>query len=433
MIWNPAQETIERKEIRKNQLRSLKALLVHVYRNVRFYRDKFDKAGIKPEDIKTLEDLARVPFTTKDELRDTYPFGLLAVPREEVFEIHTSSGTTGTPVLGAYTRADIELWSEGMARTLSAAGAAPGDVVHNAYGYGLFTGGLGVHYGARKIGLCIIPISSGNTKRQLLLMRDFNSSLLACTPSYALYMAEVAREEGIEISSLSLKAGVFGAEPWSETMRAEIEKTLKLKAHDIYGLTEIIGPGVAYECGENKGLHINEDFFYPEVVGPSSGEVLPEGEKGELVLTTLTREGTPLIRYKTRDITYLMSGPCSCGRTLTRMHRLLGRTDDMLIIRGVNVFPSQIEQVLMKIEGTLPHYQIVVDRSSSKLDELEVDVEVDERLFSDETKNLESLRDFIAEELKGRLGISARVRLVEPKSLARSEGKAKRVVDKRQS
>lgn len=433
MIWNPAKETIERKEIRKNQLRSLKALLVHVYRNVRFYRDKFDKAGIKPEDIKTLEDLARVPFTTKDELRDTYPFGLLAVPREEVFEIHTSSGTTGTPVLGAYTRADIELWSEGMARTLSAAGAAPGDVVHNAYGYGLFTGGLGVHYGARKIGLCIIPISSGNTKRQLLLMRDFNSSLLACTPSYALYMAEVAREEGIEISSLSLKAGVFGAEPWSETMRAEIEKTLKLKAHDIYGLTEIIGPGVAYECGENKGLHINEDFFYPEVVGPSSGEVLPEGEKGELVLTTLTREGTPLIRYKTRDITYLMSGPCSCGRTLTRMHRLLGRTDDMLIIRGVNVFPSQIEQVLMKIEGTLPHYQIVVDRSGSKLDELEVDVEVDERLFSDETKNLESLRDFIAEELKGRLGISARVRLVEPKSLARSEGKAKRVVDKRQS
>lgn len=433
MIWNPAQETIERKEIRKNQLRSLKALLVHVYRNVRFYRDKFDKAGIKPEDIKTLEDLARVPFTTKDELRDTYPFGLLAVPREEVYEIHTSSGTTGTPVLGAYTRADIELWSEGMARTLSAAGAAPGDVVHNAYGYGLFTGGLGVHYGARKIGLCIIPISSGNTKRQLLLMRDFNSSLLACTPSYALYMAEVAREEGIEISSLSLKAGVFGAEPWSETMRAEIEKTLKLKAHDIYGLTEIIGPGVAYECGENKGLHINEDFFYPEVVCPSSGEVLPEGEKGELVLTTLTREGTPLIRYKTRDITYLMSGPCSCGRTLTRMHRLLGRTDDMLIIRGVNVFPSQIEQVLMKIEGTLPHYQIVVDRSSSKLDELEVDVEVDERLFSDETKNLESLRDFIAEELKGRLGISARVRLVEPKSLARSEGKAKRVVDKRQS
>lgn len=433
MIWNPAKETIERKEIRKNQLRSLKALLVHVYRNVRFYRDKFDKAGIKPEDIKTLEDLARVPFTTKDELRDTYPFGLLAVPREEVYEIHTSSGTTGTPVLGAYTRADIELWSEGMARTLSAAGAAPGDVVHNAYGYGLFTGGLGVHYGARKIGLCIIPISSGNTKRQLLLMRDFNSSLLACTPSYALYMAEVAREEGIEISSLSLKAGVFGAEPWSETMRAEIEKTLKLKAHDIYGLTEIIGPGVAYECGENKGLHINEDFFYPEVVGPSSGEVLPEGEKGELVLTTLTREGTPLIRYKTRDITYLMSGPCSCGRTLTRMHRLLGRTDDMLIIRGVNVFPSQIEQVLMKIEGTLPHYQIVVDRSGSKLDELEVDVEVDERLFSDETKNLESLRDFIAEELKGRLGISARVRLVEPKSLARSEGKAKRVVDKRQS
>ena len=433
MIWNPAKETIERKEIRKNQLRSLKALLVHVYRNVRFYRDKFDKAGIKPEDIKTLEDLARVPFTTKDELRDTYPFGLLAVPREEIFEIHTSSGTTGTPVLGAYTRADIELWSEGMARTLSAAGAAPGDVVHNAYGYGLFTGGLGVHYGARKIGLCIIPISSGNTKRQLLLMRDFNSSLLACTPSYALYMAEVAREEGIEISSLSLKAGVFGAEPWSETMRAEIEKTLKLKAHDIYGLTEIIGPGVAYECGENKGLHINEDFFYPEVVGPSSGEVLPEGEKGELVLTTLTREGTPLIRYKTRDITYLMSGPCSCGRTLTRMHRLLGRTDDMLIIRGVNVFPSQIEQVLMKIEGTLPHYQIVVDRSGSKLDELEVDVEVDERLFSDETKNLESLRDFIAEELKGRLGISARVRLVEPKSLARSEGKAKRVVDKRQS
>jgi len=432
LIWNKNRESLQRGELEGIQLRSLQILLEKLYNNVPFYRNKFDKAGVKPGDLKSLADLGKFPFTTKDELRDTYPFGLLAIPKEEIVEVHTSSGTTGIPVLGAYSRGDIELWSESMARTLAAAGAGPGDIIQNAYGYGLFTGGLGVHYGARKLGLCVIPISAGNTKRQLMVMKDFQATILACTPSYALYMAEAAREEGFDLKELSLKSGIFGAEPWSEGMREEIKKALNIKAHDIYGLTEIIGPGVACECENNDGLHIQEDLFYPEIVDPVTGEVLPDGEPGELVLTTLTKEGTPLLRYKTRDITYLMREPCSCGRTLTRMHRLLGRTDDMIIIRGVNLFPSQIEQVLLNIEGTLPHYQIIIDRSRAWLDELEVDVEVDSSIFSDETKKLEELRDLIGRELKNTLGVQARIRLVEPKTLARSEGKAKRVLDKRQ-
>jgi phenylacetate-CoA ligase len=431
MIWNTEAECADRNDREKKQLESLRTLTERVYKNVPFYRRKFDEAGVKPADIGKLSDIAKLPFTTKEELRETYPYGLLAVDESEIVEVHMSSGTTGTPVVDAYTKNDIDIWSESMARTLAMAGTGEDDIVQNAYGYGLFTGGLGVHYGARRIGANVIPASSGNTKRQLMIMRDFGTTILTCTPSYSLYLAEAAEEEGMDFRKLKVKAGCFGAEPWSENMRVEIEDKLNLSAHDIYGLTEIIGPGVASECGEKKGLHINEDLFYPEIINPETGEVLPEGEKGELVFTTLTREGTPMIRYRTRDITYLFHTESPSGRTLVRMHRLLGRTDDMLIIRGVNIFPSQIEQVLMRIEETEPHYQIVVDRAASSLDEIEVHVEVEENFFSDETKNLENIREKIESEIRNELGISARIKLVEPRSIERSMGKAKRVIDKR--
>jgi len=404
----------------------------NVYSKVPFYRKKFEEAGITPKDIRTLDDIQKLPFTTKDELRQTYPLGLLAVPSSEIVEIHTSSGTTGKPVVDAYTKSDLDIWAEVMARTLAMAGAGRKDVIQNAYGYGLFTGGLGVHYGGRRIGATVIPASAGNTKRQLMIMRDFGTTLLTCTPSYSLFLAEVAQEEGFNFKEMGVKAGCFGAEPWSDNMRTEMEDKLALSAHDIYGLTEIIGPGVSSECEAKNGLHINEDYFYPEIIDPVTGEVLPDGEKGELVFTTFAKEGTPIIRYRTRDITYLMRGTCSCGRTLVKMHRLLGRTDDMLIIRGVNVFPSQIEHVLMQIEETEPHYQIVVDRGSTHLDEVEIMVEVEESFFSDETKKLEKIREKIEYEIRSELGISAIIRLVEPKSIERSVGKAKRVIDKRQ-
>lgn len=432
MIWNPEIECRSDAELKEQQLEDLVDLVTRVYKNVPFYRKKLDEAGVRPQDIHSLADIAKLPFTTKDELRETYPYGLLAVPESQILEVHTSSGTTGTPVVDAYTKKDIDIWSEAMARTLAMGGAGSGDVIQNAYGYGLFTGGLGVHYGARKLGANVIPISAGNTKRQLMIMRDFGTTLLTCTPSYSLYLAEEAAEEGIDFKSLSLKAGCFGAEPWSESMRIEIEQKLSLSAHDIYGLTEIIGPGVSSECEAKDGLHINEDFFYPEIINPETGAVLPDGEKGELVFTTLTKEGTPVIRYRTRDITYLMRGSCSCGRTIVKMHRLLGRTDDMLIIRGVNIFPSQIEQVLMRIEGTEPHYQIVVDRGAKQLDDVEVQVEVEESFFSDETRNMEGLRNQIETEIRSDLGIGVRVKLVEPRTIERSMGKAQRVVDKRQ-
>jgi phenylacetate-CoA ligase len=431
MIWNSDIEQKERKALQEMQLASLQNVLRRVYERVPFYRKKFSEAGVTPDDIRSLADIKKLPFTTKDEMRETYPYGLLAVPESEIVEVHTSSGTTGTPVVDAYTAKDIETWGEGMARTLCMAGAGPGDVVQNAYGYGLFTGGLGVHYGARKIGANVIPISAGNTKRQLMIMRDFGTTLLTCTPSYALFLAEEAREESIDIKKLPVKAGCFGAEPWSESMRVEIEANLNLQAYDIYGLTEIIGPGVSSECSAKDGLHINEDLFYPEIIDPVTEEPLPEGEKGELVFTTLTKEGTPIIRFRTRDITYLFRDPCPCGRTTVRMHRLLGRTDDMLIIRGVNVFPSQIEHVLMRIEETEPHYQILVDRGATHLDEVEIQVEVGKDIFSDETKDLEQIRARINSEIRSELGISARIKLVEPKSIERSIGKAKRVVDKR--
>ncbi|MEW5814582.1 MAG: phenylacetate--CoA ligase [Spirochaetota bacterium] len=432
MIWNSDIESKSISELQKQQLESLVKIVEKVYKNVPFYRDKFDRAGVKPAAIQSLKDIRKLPFTTKDELRETYPYGLLAVPEGEIVEVHTSSGTTGAPVVDAYTRQDIDTWGEAMARTLAMAGTTSIDVVQNAYGYGLFTGGLGIHYGARKIGANVIPVSSGNTKRQLMIMKDFGTTVLTCTPSYSLFLAEAAKEEGLDFAQLTVKAGCFGAEPWSDNMRAEIEAKLKLTAHDIYGLTEIIGPGVSSECEAKNGLHINEDLFYPEIINPATGEVLPDGEKGELVFTTLTKEGTPVIRFRTRDITYLFREKCACGRTIVKMHRLLGRTDDMLIIRGVNVFPSQIEHVLMKIEETEPHYQIIVDRAAAHLDEIEVQVEVEESFFSDETKKLEKIREKIERELKSELGIGARVKLVEPKSIQRSEGKAKRVIDKRQ-
>ena len=430
-IWNPQVECAPVADRRALQLARLQDTVARLYARVPFYRDKLAAAKLRPEDVRSLADLARLPFTRKDELRQTYPYGLLACPREDVVEIHTSSGTTGTPVVGAYTAADLKLWSEVMARTLAMAGCTAADTVQNAYGYGLFTGGLGVHYGARQIGANLLPVSSGNTRRQLMVMRDFGTTLLTCTPSYALFLAEAAREEGFDLRDLPLKAGCLGAEPWSETMRDEIETKLGLRAHDIYGLTELIGPGVAAECAYRDGLHFNEDYFYPEIVDPDSGEVLPEGAKGELVITSLGREGSPLLRYRTRDITYLMREPCACGRTTTRIHRLLGRTDDMLIVRGVNCFPSQIENVLLRIEGTQPHYQIVIDRGATHLDEIEIQVEVEDAIFSDITRGMEQLRSRIHAELKSELGLSARIKLVEPRSIARSEGKAKRIIDKR--
>ncbi len=430
MIWNPEFETLPRKDMEKLQSQRLGRLVDILYRRVPFYRKKLDAAGVKPMDIQCVQDIARLPFTTKDEMREVYPYGLLAVDMHEIVEIHTSSGTTGKPVVDAYTAGDIEIWSEVMARTLATGGTTRHDIVQNAYGYGLFTGGLGSHYGAKKIGATVIPISGGNTKRQVAILRDFKTTVLTCTPSYSLYLAEGCKEEGLDTSKLGLKAGFFGAEPWSETMRKEIQEKLHLLAIDIYGLTEIIGPGVASECECQDGLHINEDHFYPEIIDPKTGKVLPDGEKGELVITTLTKEGTPILRYRTRDITYLNHAPCTCGRTCVRMHRILGRTDDMLIIRGVNVFPSQIEDVILAIEGVEPHYQLIVERRD-QLDELEVQVEMNEKLFSDEIGRLEKTERLIEAKLYATLNIHTTVKLVEPKSITRSEGKAKRVIDKR--
>ena len=430
MIWNKEKEQMPLDKMRNLQSERLIRQVEKVYKNVPFYKKKMDEKGVKPADIKSIDDISKLPFLTKQDMRDVYPYGLLAVDQKELVEIHISSGTTGTPVVAAYTANDIETWSEVMARTLAMGDIGAGDTIQNAYGYGLFTGGFGVHYGARKIGANIIPISGGNTKRQLKVLQDFKSDALTCTPSYSLYIAEVAREMGIDFKNLPLKPGFFGAEPWSETMRQEIEAKLNVKAIDIYGLTEIIGPGVASECEHQQHLHIFEDHFYPEIINSETGEVLPLGEKGELVITTLTKEGTPVIRYRTRDITYLTREECGCGRTSIRMHRLMGRSDDMLIIRGVNVFPSQIEEVLFKIEGIEPQYQIIVDRKA-QLDSIDVEVEMNERLFSDEIKNLASLEEKIQSELYSALNINARVHLVEPKSIPRSEGKAKRIIDKR--
>ena len=430
MIWNRDVETLDRASLAAVQRERLRSLVARIYERVGFYRKKLDAAAAKPAAVRDLKDIQALPFTDKAELRDTYPYGLLAADPREIVEIHTSSGTTGKPVVDAYTAGDLDVWSEVMARTLAMGDTTVNDVVQNAYGYGLFTGGLGVHYGARRIGANLIPISGGNTARQLAIMRDFGTTVLTCTPSYSLYLAEVGREEGMDFAKLPLRVGLFGAEPWSENMRKEIEAQLHVKAIDIYGLTEIIGPGVASECERQQMLHICEDHFYPEIIDPATGRVLPDGEKGELVFTTLTKEGTPLLRYRTRDITYLDRTPCGCGRTSVRMHRILGRTDDMLIIRGVNVFPSEVEHVLLHVEGVEPHYQIVVERRD-QLDCLEVQVEMTDDLFSDEIKNLEHKEREIESKLASALLVHAKVKLVEPKGIPRSEGKAKRIVDKR--
>lgn len=431
MIWNEEFETLPREALEALQRKRLRDLVDRVYSTVPFYRRKLDEAGFRPGAVRSLDDLASLPFTSKDDLRETYPFGLFAVPMERVVRIHASSGTTGKPTVVGYTRRDIDTWAELMARTLSCGGTNRGDVVHNAYGYGLFTGGLGAHYGAERIGAAVIPVSGGNTKRQILLMRDFGSTILLCTPSYALNLAEVMAEEGVDPDTLRLRCGLFGAEPWTESMRREIERKLKISALDIYGLSEVIGPGVASECIEDKhGLHIFEDHFLPEIIDPATGKVLPYGESGELVFTTVTKEAFPVLRYRTRDISRLSLEPCPCGRTLVRMERISGRTDDMLIIRGVNVFPSQIESVLMTMDGVEPHYQLIVSRDGA-LDALEVQVEVGEAIFTDEIKGLETLARRIEREIKDLLGVSCRVKLVEPKSIRRSEGKAQRVIDKR--
>ena len=430
MLYNLEYESMSRPRLGELQLKRLQATIERIYDRVPYYRNKMDEAGIKPVDIRSLDDLKYLPYTSKQDLRDNYPFGLFAVPMEEVVRIHASSGTTGKMTVVGYTENDIKVWAQVMARTMAAAGGTSHDRIQVAYGYGLFTGGLGAHYGAEMLGATVVPISGGNTKRQLQIMKDFKTTILACTPSYALYMAETAEEEGIDLHDLPLKAGVFGAEPWSGKMRDAIEKKMGIKAIDIYGLSEIIGPGVASECLEQNGLHINEDHFIAEVIDPQSGEKLPDGEKGELVFTSLTKEAFPIIRYRTRDISLLYPEACACGRTMKRMNRILGRTDDMLIIRGVNVFPTQIESVLLEIGETEPHYLLVVDRKDN-LDDLEIWVEISENLFSDEVRKLEDLENKIKKEINTTLGISARIKLVEPKTIPRSEGKAQRVVDKR--
>ena len=431
MIWNEEFETLPREALEALQLKRLKHLVERVHAAVPYYRKKMEEAGVSPADIKGLADLRKLPFTTKEDLRLNYPFGLFAVPFEKVVRIHASSGTTGKPTVVGYTKNDIDAWSELMARTLSAGGAHKGDVVHNAYGYGLFTGGLGAHYGAERIGAAVIPISGGNSKRQIMIMQDFGSTVLMCTPSYALNLADVMKEMNVDPKTLKLRVGLFGAEPWSENMRQEIESRLNIQAIDIFGLSEVMGPGVASECIEEKhGLHVFEDFFIPEIINPETGEPVPHGEQGELVFTTLTKEAFPVIRYRTKDISRLITEPCSCGRTFYRMQRITGRTDDMLIIRGVNVFPSQIENVLMSTEGTEPHYQIVIDRKGA-LDDVTVLVEVSESTFFDEMKKQNELIETIKRRLSSELSISVNVKLVEKKTLERTEGKAKRVIDNR--
>lgn len=432
MIWNEEFETLPREALEALQLKRLRATVERVYATVPFYKKKFDEMGIKPSHIKTLKDLQILPFTVKNDLRDNYPFGLFSVPMEQVVRVHASSGTTGKNIVVGYTKRDIDTWAELIARTLSCAGVHRGDIVHNAYGYGLFTGGLGLHYGAEKIGASVIPISGGNTKRQIIIMQDFGPTVITCTPSYALHLAEVAEEMGINpAKDFKLRVGCFGAEPWSETMRQQIEKKYNIDAIDIFGLSEVIGPGVSSECLEAKsGLHVFEDHFIPEIIDPDTGKTLPYGEKGELVFTSITKEAFPVIRYRTRDISVLYPEICKCGRTFVRMQRVTGRTDDMLIIRGVNVFPSQIESVLMQIEGVEPHYQLIVDREGN-LDTLEVQVEVNEKVFSDEVKQLERLEKRIEKDIKELFGVTCKCSLVEPKSIQRSEGKAKRVIDKR--
>ena len=431
MLFNIKQETLPREELEALQLRRLRDLCDRVYANVPFYRKRFDEAGITPADIKSLADLKLLPFTEKQDLRNYYPFGLFAVPRDHIVRLHASSGTTGKAVVVGYTARDLENWAELMARSMSAAGVNRSDVVHVAYGYGLFTGGLGAHYGAERIGATVVPASGGATRRQAHLMRDFGATVLCATPSYSLHLWEAAQEAGVDFRELALRIGIFGAEPWSEAMRRDIEEKMHIDALNIYGLSEIMGPGVAMECVEAKcGMHLWEDHILPEIIDPVTGEQLPPGQVGELVLTTLTKEGIPMLRYRTRDLTSLNYTPCCCGRTHVRISRLQGRSDDMLIIRGVNVFPQQIEGLLMESDGLTPNYQIIVG-SVNNLDTLEVRVEVSDSLFADEIRKLQMLENRLQKNIKEFLGVTAKVRLMEPRSIQRSEGKAQRIVDQR--
>jgi phenylacetate-CoA ligase len=421
---------MSREEMNACQSRRLVDMVERMYHNVPFYRNKIQELGLHPGDIRDISDLKKLPFTTKQDLRDNYPFGLFAVPQSEIVRVHASSGTTGKPTVVGYSRRDLSTWSEVVARCLVSAGAHKHDVVHIAYGYGLFTGGLGLHYGSEEIGATVIPVSGGNTKRQLQIMRDFGSTVLACTPSYALYLAEAMAEDGVSREEYKLRVGIFGAEPWTESMRREIEAKWNIKAIDIFGLSEVIGPGVSCECECQDGLHVQEDHFIPEIIDPVTLEVLPQGAEGELVFTTITKEGLPLLRYRTRDLTSLNYEPCKCGRTLVRMKKCTGRSDDMLIIRGVNLFPSQIESVLLEMGETSAHYLLIVDRENN-LDTLELQVEVEQKFFLDKISELQKLSKKIQSNLESTMGLSINVKLVEPKTIERSEGKAKRVIDKR--
>lgn len=428
--WNKNMECATRDEMRALQSFRLSQTVRRVYENVPYYRERMEKAGVTPDDIHSVDDLKKLPFTMKQDLRDTYPYGLFAVPMDKVVRLHASSGTTGKQIVVGYTQNDLDVWAECCARALTAAGADNKDFMHVSYGYGLFTGGLGLHGGAEKVGMTVIPVSTGNTNRQINIIKDFGSTFICCTPSYALYLAETMQEMGITKDDIRLKAGLFGAEPWTEEMRQEIESKLGLKAFDIYGLTEIIGPGVAFECSEQTGMHINEDNFIAETIDPDTGEVLPEGEQGEIVFTCITKEAFPLLRYRTRDIGILKREKCSCGRTLIKMMKPAGRSDDMLIIRGVNVFPSQVESVLLQLGNTAPYYQLIVDRVDNT-DTLEIQVEISPEMFSDTVKSLEDQEKIIKNAIDSTLGISAKIRLVEPKTIQRTEGKAVRVIDKR--
>jgi phenylacetate-CoA ligase len=423
-------ETLPPVDMERLQVERLREGIARMARAVPFHADRLRRSGVTPESIRSRDDLARLPFTTKQDLRDSYPFGLLAVPLQQVVRLHASSGTTGKPTVVAYTARDIDLWSELMARSLAAAGVSDGDIVHNAYGYGLFTGGLGFHYGAERLGATVIPVSGGNTRRQLMLMRDFGSTVLCCTPSYSLLIAEVAHEEGIDPRELPLRVGIFGAEPWSERMRDEIESRLGLAALNVYGLSEVIGPGVSIECTAKRGMHIFEDHFIPEIIDPVTGERLADGEMGELVLTCITKQALPLLRYRTRDRTRLLREKCACGRTTVRMERVVGRTDDMIIVRGVNVFPSQIEAVLLEGGAVEPQYQIIVDRGAAQLDELEVLVEAPMSVCGDR-QQLIQLEQRLSYHVQSALSITCKVKVVAPNEIARSEGKAVRVVDRR--
>lgn len=430
MIWNEPMECMSRDQMHELQSRRLRDMVVRVYHNVEFYRRKMQELGLEPGDIQTIDDLVKLPFTTKQDLRDNYPFGLFAVPKSEVVRVHASSGTTGKSTVVAYTRKDVDIFSEVVARCLCCSGVTKHDTVQVAYGYGLFTGGLGLHYGAEKLGAAVVPISGGNTEKQITLLQDFGSTVLACTPSYAAYLAEAIAEAGIDAAELPLRVGVFGAEPWSVEMRAKIEEGLKIKAFDIYGLSEIIGPGVSNSCEQQNGLHVAEDHFVPEILDPNTLKQVAPGITGELVFTTITKEAMPLLRYRTRDLSSLDYSPCECGRTNVRMAKIFGRSDDMLIIRGVNVFPSQVESVLLEIPEAKPIYMLIVDRKGT-MDTLEIQVELDEKYYSDEIVELNNIRNKIKHKVESVLGISVIISLVEHKTIKRSEGKAQRVIDKR--